>query len=56
MNLLSDDSESKGASWQHRRALFVAAHETRCYPIQVVAKFADRQAAICLIDETGFAF
>jgi hypothetical protein len=56
MNLLSVDSESKDATRQHRRALFVAAHETRCYPVQVVTTLADRQAAICLIDKLRFAF
>jgi hypothetical protein len=56
MNLLSVDSESRDASRQHRRALFVAAHETRCYPVQVVTTLADRQAAICLIDKLRFAF
>jgi hypothetical protein len=56
MNLLSADSDWKDASRQHRRALFVAAHETRCYPVQVVTTLGDRQTAICLIDKLRFAF
>jgi hypothetical protein len=47
---------NEDASRQHRRALFVAAHETRCHPVQAVTRLADRQAAICLIDELRFAF
>jgi hypothetical protein len=56
MNLLSVDSESKDASRQHRRALFVASHETRCYRVLVVPKLGCRQSAICLIDKLRFAF
>jgi len=47
---------NEDASRQHRRGLFVASHETRCWRVLVVPKLGCRQAAICLMDKLRFAF
>jgi AraC-like DNA-binding protein len=39
----------------NKAALFVATEESRCYPVQVVTRLGDRQAATCLIDKVRFA-